>query len=133
MIDFDTLDGEKLIDQASKQHADVCKASEQIASRYADISDLVKGKHVNMSTEHLERYKYPTVYLDPDRMEEIEDTHGNPVIHIWMECMDCTASGFIDIKDQEELHDNKQRPEPAKSQRTSGNRMGGRDISEKYC
>lgn len=133
MIDFDTLDGEKLIDQASKQHADVCKASEQIASRYADISDLVKGKYVNMSTEHFERYKYPTVYLDPDRMEEIEDTHGNPVIHIWMECMDCTASGFIDIKDQEELHDNKQHPEPAKSQRTSGNRMGGRDISEKYC
>lgn len=107
MIDFDTLDGEKLIDQASKQHADVCKASAQIASRYAAISDLVKGKHVNMSAEYLERYKYPTVYLDPDHMEEIEDAHGNPVIHIWMECMDCTASGFIDIKDQEELHDNK--------------------------
>lgn len=133
MINFDTLNGEKLIDQASKQHADVCKASAQIASRYADISDLVKGKHVDMSAEHLERYKYPTVYLDPDRMEEIKDAHGNPVIHIWMECMDCTASGFIDIKDQEELHDNKQHQQPAKSQRASGNSMGGRDVSEKYC
>lgn len=133
MINFDTLDGEKLIDQASKQHADVCKASARIASRYADVSDLVKGKYVNMSTEHLERYKYPTVYLDQDRTEEIEDAHGNPVIHIWMECMDCNASGFIDIKDQEELHDNKQHPKPAKSQRASGNSMGGRDVSEKYC
>lgn len=133
MINFDTLDGEKLIDQASKQHADVCKASEQIASRYTAISDLVKGKYVNMSTEHLERYKYPTVYFDPDRMEEIEDAHGNPVIHIWMECMDCNASGFIDIKDQEEFHDSKHHPEPAKSQRASGNSMGGRDVSEKYC
>lgn len=133
MIDFDTLDGEKLIDQAAKQHADVCKASEQIASRHDDLEDLVKGKHVDMSPENLERYKYPTVYLDPDRMEEIEDAHGNPVIHIWMECIDCNASGFIDIKDQEEFHDNKQCPEPAKSQRASGNRMGGRDVSEKYC
>lgn len=133
MIDFDTLNSAKLIDQASKQHADVCKASAQIASRYMDISDLVKGKHGNMSAEHLERYQYPTVYVDPDRMEEIEDAHGNPVIHIWMECRDCNASGFIDIKDQEELHDNKQRPKPATSQRASGNRMGGRDISEQYC
>lgn len=133
MIDFDTLNGEKLIDQAARQHADVCKASAQIASRYTDISDMVKGKHVDMSKDHLERYKYPTVYLDRDRMEEIEDAHGNPIIHIWMECIDCNASGFIDIKDQEELHDSKQRPEPAKSQQTSGNSMGGRDISEKYC
>jgi len=133
MINFDNLDGEKLIDQASKQHADVCKASAQIASRYTDISDLVKGKHVNMSKEHLERYKYPTVYLDPNRMEEIEDAHGNPVIHVWMECIDCNASGFIDIKDQEEFHDGKQHHKPTKSQRASGNSMGGRDVSEKYC
>lgn len=133
MINFGTLDGEKLIDQASKQHANVCKASAQIASRYAGISDLVKGKHVDMSAEHLERFKYPIVYLDADRMEEIEDAHGNPVIHIWMECVDCNASGFIDIKDQKELHDSKQHPEPAKSQRASGNSIGGRDISEKYC
>lgn len=131
MINFDTLNGEKLIDQASKQHADVCKASEQIASRYTDISDLVKGKHVDMSPENLERYKYPAVYLDPERMEAIEDTHGNDVIHIWMECIDCNASGFIDIKDQKEFHNGKHH-KPAKPQRVSGNRMGGRDISDKY-
>lgn len=133
MIDFDTLNGEKLVDQAARQHANVCKASTQIAVRYTDISDLVTGKHVDMSKKNLERYKYPIVYLDPDRMEAIEDAHGNPVIHIWMECIDCNASGFIDIKDQEEFHDRKQRPEPAKPQRAGGNRMGGRDISEKYC
>lgn len=133
MIDFDNLDGEKLIDQASKQHADVCKASAQIASRYLDISDLVKGKHVDMSKEHLERYKYPMVYLDPDRMEGSEDAHGHPVIRIWMECRDCNASGFIDIKDQKEFHNGKHHHKPAEPQRVSGNRMGGQDVSEKYC
>ena len=133
MIDFDSLDIVKLIDQASKQHADVCKASNQIAERHNGLVDLVKRKYVYITDKNLERYKYPIVYLDPSRMEEIEDAHGNPVIHIWMECIDCNASGFIDIKDQEELHDNKQRPKPARSQRASGNRMGGGDISEKYC
>lgn len=133
MINFNNLDGEKLTDQASKQHADVCKASDQIAARHAGIADLVKGKHIAMSPKNLERYKYPTVYLDPNRMEEIEDVHGNPVIHVWMECIDCNASGFIDIKDQEEFHDGKQHRKPTKSQRVSGNSMGGRDVSEKYC
>lgn len=133
MINFGTLDIKKLVDQVSRQHANVCKASDQIAERYNGLVDLVKGKHAVITDDYIEPYKYPIVYLDADRMEEIEDAHGNPVIHVWIECVDCNASGFIDIKDQEELHDSKQRPEPAKSQRASGNSMGGRDISEKYC
>lgn len=133
MINFDTLDGEKLVDQASKQHTNICKASDQIAARHNDLVDLVKGKHVAISDKDLERYKYPTVYLDPSRMEEIEDAHGNPVIHIWMECIDCNASGFIDLKDDEEFHNGTQHKKPTEPQRVSGNRMGGRDVSEKYC
>lgn len=133
MINFGTLDIKKLVDQASRQHANVCKASDQIAEHYNGLVDLVKEKHAVITDDYIEPYKYPIVYLDSDRMEEIEDAHGNPVIHVWIECIDCNASGFIDIKDNERLHNDKQHLKSAKSQRASGNSMGGRDVSEKYC
>lgn len=104
--------------RAERQHADVCKAMDKVWDR--------KQEKLDAGEELTEVDDYPMVWLDFDRCDVLDDR-----LRIFMECLDCGASGFIDLMNQDGYF---LKPIPAKKRADDrGNRMGGHDVSAKYA
>ena len=109
-----TLSVDKLKEAVAKQHKLACPAIDS----YADRGD-----------------KLPDVWVDTSATEVVTGSHGQERLRVFMECNDCSKSGFFDIDNDPSLYIkqtatvNTLLKQPDAS---SGNQMGGSDVSNEY-
>lgn len=114
---------------ARKRHADVCKAMQHVGLRY----DTMKEINPDIDSS----FKLPVIWLDESRSTGgFDNSKGEAVIQVYIECCDCGASGFIDIPvkeiDENIIEEPPAPPKALKSSSQTSNRMGGPNVSEKY-
>lgn len=110
------LNERPIIIQAERQHVDVCKGMQKVWDRQAETKELgIESEYDGL----------PVVYLDFTRCDSLDDR-----IRVFMECLECGASGFIDILWDDEF--GVKPPIQEKEPDDRGNRMGGYDVSAKY-